>query len=401
MNMKKYLLSFAVMLTGTALLTGCLNDDNDGPSSWTGYVSKGAYVICGGNQGNAIPSSMTYIDYKNESAEQNFFTRVNYRELGSTANDAIVYGSKMYVVVSGENTIEVLDSKTGYSIRQISTVGLTGGDQGVNPRHITAGNGAIYVSTYGGSSSEYDENWNQVTSGNGYVVAIDTASFAMKNIYTAGSYPEGLYVTEKNLYVANSDYSAGKRASISVIDLGTGSATEKTHANIRNPQDVVVLADGRYFFLDWGQYDSNWNQVNAGVYLVDGDNVSKVIENATMWVPISFSNGYTVASYIYTVNAPYGSSSVTYDRYDLSTNSRTQFTTDGVFSPSAIGVDPLSGYVFIASYKQNPDTGKADYSANGYVKVYDTYGKVWKEFECGVGPNAFAFNVGIETVTLQ
>ena len=394
--MKKNLFSFAVMLTGAALLTGCINSDDDTPTTWQGLVSSGAYVVCGGYQDQ--PGSLSYFEYKTETVEQQVFQTKNGRQLGNGGNDAIVYGSKMYIVMSDENTIEVVNPKTGASIRQINMIGLAG-EQGVNPRHITAANGVVYVSTYGSSSCEYDENGNMVTSGNGYVVALDTLSFGMKNYYTVGSYPEGIYVTSEKLYVANSDNGAGTNASISIINLTSGAETLKKDTNIRNPQDVVALNNGAYFILDWGECDDSGKQMNAGVYLVEGDVVSKRIDNATMWVPISFSNGYYTSSYIYTVNAPKGSSTVTYERYDLASGSRMTFTTDGVFSPTALGVDPISGYVLIGSYRDG-GSNQPDYAANGYVKVYDpSNGRCLKQFDCGVRPNAFVFNVGIETYT--
>lgn len=394
--MKKNFFAFAVMLTGSALFTACLNNDNDAPNSWQGLVSSGAYIVNGGEY-----SSLAYLDYEAGTVSQRHFEKVNGRQLGSQANDVMVYGSKMYIVVSGENTIEVVDPKTGMSIRQLNTVGLAG-EKGTNPRHVSAANGMIYVSTYGDSSHEYDEEGGMVTSGNGYVTVIDTVSFSLKNVYAVGSYPEGLYATTKNVYVANSDCGAVKNASVSIIDLTAGTETQMKHSNIRNPQDVVGLTDGSYFILDWGESDADGKQMNAGVYLASGDNVTKRIDNATMWAPVTFYNNYTgsASSYLYTVNAPKGASTITYERYDLSNGSRMTFTTDGVFCPIAIEVDPIAGFVFIASYKENSTTHEPAYDANGYVKVYDpNSGKCIKEFDCGVRPNAFAFNTEIKTIT--
>lgn len=395
--MKKNLFSFAVMLTGAALLTGCMNSDDDTrPTSWQAYDSKGAYVVCGGEL-----SSLSYINYETQTAEQQVFQKANGSHLGSNANDVIIYGSKMYIAVSGENAIEVVDPKTRASIRKISTLELMGSTQGVNPRHIAAANGMVYVSTYGDSTCEYDEDGNMMTSGKGYVAAIDTTSFNLKNTYGVGSYPEGLYATTENLYVANSDNGACTNASISVINLSSGEETQKKHENIRNPQDIVVLANGNYFVLDWGESDAEGKQMNAGAYLVRGNDVIKQIENATMWAPVTLSNGYYAESYIFTVNAPKGSSTATYECYNITSGSRVTFTTDGVFCPTAIGVDPIYGHVLIASYKENEETKLPDYNANGYVKVYNQKGECLKELDCGVHPNAFAFNICIETYTLQ
>ena len=59
--MKKYLLSFAV-LTSALFFTGCEKDN--GRNVITIPISTGAMVVCGGNVGGNIPSSLTYIDYK-------------------------------------------------------------------------------------------------------------------------------------------------------------------------------------------------------------------------------------------------------------------------------------------------------------------------------------------------
>ena len=46
------------------------------------------------------------------------FMNVNEKGLGDTANDMIVYGSKMYIAVYGSSIIEVTDL-SGKSIKQI------------------------------------------------------------------------------------------------------------------------------------------------------------------------------------------------------------------------------------------------------------------------------------------
>ena len=60
---------------------------------------------------------------------QGYFELQNGRGLGNTANDMIVYGSKMYIAVAGESTIEVatLDAK---SLKQIEC--------GAQPRYLAA-----------------------------------------------------------------------------------------------------------------------------------------------------------------------------------------------------------------------------------------------------------------------
>ena len=170
--MKKVILSFAVLLMGCAMFTACGDDDDNTPvtppvnpadttktdtvpptdttKADTVAYSNGVFIVGSGNQYNKINGSLTYFDYAKGTATTNLFKEVNGRELGVTANDGLVYGSKMYIAVDGENVVEVMDATTCKSLRQISTTTLMGEAEGVNPRRIVAKDGCIFVSTYGG-----------------------------------------------------------------------------------------------------------------------------------------------------------------------------------------------------------------------------------------------------------
>lgn len=57
--------------------------------------------------------------------------------MGGTPQDAIVYGSKMYIAIYGSNIIEIVDKNTAKSIKQIVPTST----QGEGPRDIIAANG--------------------------------------------------------------------------------------------------------------------------------------------------------------------------------------------------------------------------------------------------------------------
>lgn len=80
-------------------------------------VSNVCYVLNSGDWQSAN-SSLTMCDLEAGDVEQNYFELQNGRSLGNTANDIIVYGSKVYIAVSGESTIEVT-SLDASSIKQI------------------------------------------------------------------------------------------------------------------------------------------------------------------------------------------------------------------------------------------------------------------------------------------
>jgi len=377
-EMKKFFKSFAVLVMGMSLLTACSDDDNGNHGSGYVVVSNGAYVVCSGNMSSSIDGSLTYFDYATGKGTLNAFKTVNGRSLGMTVNDALRVGSKLYIVVDGEKKVFVCDANT---LKQITAIDMTadnmlGAEGGYSPRRITADDEYIYVSTYGG-----------------YVAAIDTVTFSLQKKYQAGSYPEGITIDGDYLYVANSDYGNGKNPSISVIDLLTGESKTLKDENIRNPQSIAIAGSDLYF-LDYGNYDENWNQQNAGVYRISGTTITKVIPDATSMTAYGYD--------IYTINAPYGGSGVTYSNYNIQSGSLTQFNPQGIESPAAIEIDPITGYVMIASYRtKTSEYGTyADYSSNGYVNVYSANWTTPKfSFECGVSPTRIVINPAVKEIS--
>lgn len=397
--MKKYLLSFAVLAMGMATLTSCDDDEeiSELPETTTPQpieVNYGIYVVNSGNQGSQIDGSLTYLNAETWRVEKDAFKSVNGRSLGLTANDGIVYGSKLYVVVTDENTIEVMDNSTLVSLKQIRTLDAMGTDKGYKPRHITAAGGYVYVSTYGG-----------------YVAAIDTTTFAVVRTYpvtpdetlASGMYPEGMAVSGNTLYVANSCYGYGTNPSVASINLKSGDVTLFTDGKINNPTDIAVHGNDLYV-LDYGTYDANWNQTGAGVRKISGGEVNIVADATAMTV---------AGSKIYTINAPYNSDPTvkpSYLVYDMETGTTSEFISDGTwqngnyvknpsapFTAAAICADPVRGYVYMASYNESTEyPGFAGYSIDGYVNVYDMDGNLLLSRPSGVGPTAIVLNTGIE-----
>src|SRR3712207_6141380 len=165
--MKKLFLNLSMFLAAAAAFTSCDKEGNDTPQLHV--YSNGAYVVNAGNKDNKIDGSLTAIDYKSNTAKQKVFLGANGVSLGNTANDGLVYGSKAYIVVDQENTIEVVDKTTFKRIKQIKTTELLGADEGKSPRHIVSGYGKVFVSTFGGVVAE-----------------IDTVNFKLVKKYTVG-----------------------------------------------------------------------------------------------------------------------------------------------------------------------------------------------------------------------
>lgn len=384
--MKKYLLSFAVLVMGMSLMTACSDDDETPYEPQEVEVSNGVFVVCSGNMSTPINGGLTYFDYATSTATPQAFKAVNGRELGLTTNDALVYGDKMYIVVDNENTIEVVNKKDMTSVKQIKLKDMMADGQGAHPRHIIAQDGNIYVSNYGTSNAD----WASYTiTGNGSVAVIDAETYQLKATYAVGGYPEGLAIVGNDLYVVNSNYSMGN-ASISKINLSTGAETKISHADIINPVAAVAI-NGNLYYLDSGAYGATppYAQENAGVRKVTADGqVTKVVDATAMC-----SDGKK----IYVINSPYGVGSTSYAIYDVASNTTKAFTpSEDVEYPNTIGIDPVNGNIFIASNSKDADTGKASYKTPGYVKQYKADGTFVSKFNCWVGPCAIIANTAVE-----
>jgi hypothetical protein len=179
----------------------------------------------------------------------------------------------------------------------------------------------------------------------------------------------------------------GMNPSITVHDLKTGATNELKGADITNPMQMMTVG-GNAYFLDYGSYDSSWNQVGAGVRQISADGtVKRVVDGTAMG-----SDGKR----IYTANAPYGGNGVNYLIYDTTTGQTKSWEPNDIFSPAAIAADPVSGDVFVISYTENPDTHYPAYNMPTYVNQYSADGTFKKRYVCGVGPISVVFNTGVK-----
>ena len=122
--MKKFLLSFAVMLMGSSLLTSCLESDDNKNQVQEYVATQGALIINNGSVSSSIDGSLTFLDFTTDpySVQQNVFKNANGQSLGGTPNDVIVHGNKIYITGSDENAVFVLDKKSFRLIQKISKI---------------------------------------------------------------------------------------------------------------------------------------------------------------------------------------------------------------------------------------------------------------------------------------
>lgn len=232
--------------------TGCDDDDCPTQQCPTPQATNYALVL---NEGNfqTNNSSLTYYDMSCFISTQNYFEQRLGRLLGDTSNDMILVDNMLYIVVNNSHKLEVVDTKTWTSVKNIS---LQKDDAGADPREIVEYNGKLFVSCYVKKETK------------GYVAVIDTANNYGNAItwLEVGDSPEALVVVEGKIYVANSNYDfsayASSVGSISIID--GSSLTVETISNVGyNISGIAADAYGDLYVVSKG----NYSDIPANLYV--------------------------------------------------------------------------------------------------------------------------------------
>ena len=345
LNVKSF---FAAVLA--VLFVACTPDDGgDGnPQGEEKSANKNVFYVINSGDWKSNNSSLTKYDEANGEVQQFCFQAQNGRGLGNTANDIIVYGSKMYIAVAGESTIEVTDVNAK-SIKQIKCEG--------QPRYLAACGGKVYISYY-----------------DGYVARLDTVTLTVEAKVKVGRNPEQLAVVGKKLYVANSggmDYATelGYDKTVSVVDLETFKEVEKIEVAL-NPT-VVVPVDNGVFVSSYG----NYYNVPSTLQYVDADGVVSVIEKCSNMTEICCNSG-TLYGFFSQYDENWNAT-ITYMSYNTVDGSvETPWIKDQEL-PSPYKVCSVGNYICVTS---------SDYINDGDVYFYDTDGMLVKKIATGLNP---------------
>ncbi len=297
-------------------------------------VTVGLYILNRGNY-NANNASISYYDVASAKLTPEFYKTVNGKALGSDAEQMFVYGSKMYVSVTSSNRIVVLDVNNGKELKSLTPKNAAG--EPVNPRCFTALDGKVYVSYYYGSS----------------VAVLDTASLNIEKEIPLGTvkvkdkegkeqeasrYPEQLTAANGKVYVALSEYGAGKY--VAMIDPASAKV-EKEIEVVQNPCNLTSDSQGNVYVISMGDYGAIKNTLQR---IDAAGKVSTVANGSKMTL---------VNDKLYVVYAQWGDPNITFKKYDALTGKVEvdKLITDGTVlaNPNSIDVDPLTGKIYISN----------------------------------------------------
>ena len=340
------------LLLSALVALSCISctDDNLGKDDIPPVADSaaGLFVLNSGNMGNN-DAALTYYDAFGKSTLTNVFAGANGKRLGDTGNDLLIYGSKMYIAMTGSSVIFVTDLK-GNCIKEIA---VPGENANLSPRKFAKVGGKVYVSFM-----------------EGYVGAIDTTGFDVKTV-KVGPMPEGMAYANGKVYVANTDgYNWPYGTTVSVIDPVTF-AVVKTLDVSNNPQTLHVASQNMVYLVCWGDY----GQVPAKLQRID----TRTDEVTTMEgvVPTNMAIGKDGAAYILScVYDANWNQTITCHKFDVAQGKITGelVPSSGIPNGYSIFADEVTGNIYI---------GASDYTNNGDVYIVSPQGEILEKFDTG------------------
>jgi len=357
-------IKLALIIVTALVLSAC--DDLISVPSLTSTVEGqrkgGLYILCDGNY-SLNNSTLALYDFAAGKQFADYFYQKSGRKLGDTGNDLQRYGNRLYVVVNVSSQIEVLDARTGTSIKRIP---LFNGQVARQPRYIAFWEGKAYVCSFDGT-----------------VARIDTASLAVEAYVHVGRNPDGIDAANGKLYVSNSgglDYgnNLGYDNTVSVVDIASFTETKRITVG-KNPFRVKTDDNGYVWVACRGDYGTE-----KGSFWCIDSRADNVLETYNLEVLNMAFNGNL--AYLYHYNSATGASSINVFNLDSRELERPSFITDGTLlnTPYGISVDAQSGDVFI--------TDAGDFSTSGHVYCFRADGTLrYKISQVGTNPNSVVY----------
>lgn len=111
----------------------------------------GAYVLNTGNWGGN-DAGIQFLDFQTGELSEDLYAAANGEGLGDLGQDLCVYGSKIYVTVSGSSKVVIMDRKC--KVLKSIPVATEDGTP-VEPRYMAACEGKVYFTAYDGTVSRY------------------------------------------------------------------------------------------------------------------------------------------------------------------------------------------------------------------------------------------------------
>lgn len=351
--MRKLLLQGVLFSLLTLGFASCESDDKNEPWIEPEVTTTGIYILNNGNWGDN-DAKLSYYNVDTKTITADVFYNKNGQNLGDQGQDMTIYGSKMYITVTGSNKIFITDR----SAKLLKTIDPKNGDQPMQPRFTKAYNGKVYVTTQ-----------------SGYVLRIDTTSIAVDKQVKSGSFPEQMVIVNNNLYVTNS---RNKSDSISVINLATFTKTDKIKVGI-NPDLIANDKYNNIYVISKGDYVT----VRPVLQKINSDTKAVTVIGTDIATQMAVSGDKLFLSYTDPTDYS-GTATAKLYYYDITKGElvKQSFVTPpsvaDLDKASVISIDPSNSDIYIST---------TDYVTKGSVYVFSSKGEYKTKFSSeGLNP---------------
>ncbi len=312
---------------------------------------KNGFLVLNEGLFNLNNASLSWMDLSTGKVTEDLFLQKTGRKLGDTGNDLLRYGNKIYIIVNVSSTVEILNAKTGVSIKQLEMIHNGKARQ---PRNLACYGGKVFISCF-----------------DGYVDVIDTVGLQIEKRIKVGDNPENMLVVNDRLFVSNSGgLNPSLDSSISVIDCKSLVELDKIIVG-KNPGKIVAQNDSTLFVHvrgDYSTFPSVLKKVNLGI--------SKNQE--TISLKISGIEKMENLLLIYT--------SESVSLYDMKTNA----TINSDFI-SLNGIKTLYRIQYVEVLKQLFVFDANAYTNSGYVHRFSNSGEFIQKIHVGLNPNSLIY----------
>ncbi len=345
----------------TLLLCSCELRDKE--PNYGGNISEESnlLILCEGLM-NMNNSTLSKYDANRDTIISKFFLKCNGRGLGDTANDMKRYGSKTYILVNVSSQIEIIDNKTGKSLKQIPLFNEE--KKSRQPRNIEFHNDKAYVTCFDGT-----------------LLRIDTTLLAIDGMVKCGKNPEGLTIANNKIYVANSgglDFPKYD-STVSVVNILPFEHVKYITVGL-NPVSIDSDSEGDVYVITNGDYGNE----DYCMYRINSHN--DILEQTFSDInPLNITI-HKDKAYMYSYD--YNNDKQWFKIFDCIEEriENNNFITDGtkIEKPYGIDINPRNGDIIITEAYQ--------YVTWGDVLCFSKEGKLkYRIDEVGLNPNTVTF----------
>lgn len=348
--------------TATVVLR-CGTEENPVQVTQRFPVTLGVWIMSEGSATQPT-ADLAWYDAVNDEMHPKFYSEQNGEKLGQVANYMGLYGSKLYVAVSGppnatDSSVKVIDPKNGKLLKTIPMKSSHG--EGDVARQLAFHRGKVYVTSYfSGGKGEPGGDYLYY----GGVVRIDTVSLEIEAAARVGDKPEGIACNGDELIVCNNH--SGNGMTLSIVDIDTFREV-RTVTVPENPVYIQTADDGQIYFSTLEIFTGD-NKGPSGFHRLD----PKTYEVTTY--PEARASRFAVTDrYIFTGEFSWSTYTDTANRIDRATGEVT-------------ALDLNHPYFMIYSFGYNPATKEVYVGGSGEDVIFMTEaGEKLKSFKVGVG----------------